>query len=95
MATQLAVLHLDLHVPQANSLKDKRRIVKSFKDRIAARFNVSVAEVADHDLHRRATVAVAMVSNERRPIESIMQKIINMANTHRDMLLIEQQVEWL
>ena len=45
MTTTLGMMHIDLHVPQAGSLKDKRRIVKGFKDRVASRFNVSVAEV--------------------------------------------------
>jgi uncharacterized protein YlxP (DUF503 family) len=94
MAT-LAVLHLDLHVPQANSLKDKRRIVKSFKDRCRNRFNVSVAEVESHDLHRRAGLMVAMVGVDRAVVESALTKILMMARTHRDMMLIGEEMEWL
>jgi hypothetical protein len=95
MATILALLHLDLVIPQANSLKDKRRIVKGFKDRLAHQFNVSVAEVEGLDLHRRATLAVAMVSNDRRYLESKIQKICNAAAQHRDMILVEQDIEWM
>jgi hypothetical protein len=95
MGTTLGLLHLELYVPQANSLKDKRRIVKGFKDRLAGRFNVSVAEVDGLDSHRRATLAVAMVSNDRRYVEGALQKILNLAEMHRDMVVAEQQIEWM
>ncbi|NBB94497.1 MAG: DUF503 family protein [Planctomycetes bacterium] len=95
MTTTLALLQLDLAVPQANSLKDKRRIVKGFKDRLAHRFNVSVAEVDGLDTHRRAALAIAMVGNDRRYVESKIQKICNAATQHRDMMVIEQNIEWL
>jgi len=95
MATNLGVLHLELRVPQANSLKDKRRSVKGFKDRIRHRFNVSVAEVGGLDSYRTAVLAVAMVSNDRRYIEGVLQQIVNAAAAHRDMILVEQTIEWM
>lgn len=95
MATVLALLHLDLHVPQADSLKDKRRIVKSFKDRLTHRFRVSVAEVDGQDTHRRVTLAVAMVGSDREHVAGVLQSIETMAATHRDMILIERTLEWL
>ena len=95
MATILGLMHLDLHVPQANSLKDKRRIVKGFKDRLGSRYPVSVAEVGGQETHRRVTLAVVMVSNDRRVIDSVLQKIQNLAATHRDMILVEHETQWL
>jgi hypothetical protein len=95
MAAILGLLHLDLHVPQANSLKDKRRIIKSFKDRTAHRHNVSIAEIDGLDSIRRAGLAVAMVSNERRHIEQSLTHITTAASQHRDMLLIDATTEWL
>ncbi len=95
MSETLAILHLELHVPQANSLKDKRRIVKGFKDRTRSRHNVSVAEVGGHETHRRATLAIAMIGNDRHYVETALQKILNAAATHRDMVLTEQEIEWL
>ena len=95
MGTTLGLLHLELYVPQANSLKDKRRIVKGFKDRLTGRFNVSVAEVDGLDSHRRATLAVAMVGSDRRYVEGALQKILNLAEMHRDMVVAEQQIEWM
>jgi len=95
MATTVGLLHLEFHVASAMSLKDKRRAVKSFKDRVAHAFNVSVAEVDAQDLHRRAVVAVAMVANDRRYIEGALQKIANTAERDREMILIDHEVEWL
>lgn len=95
MATTLGLLHLDVKVFQATNLKDKRRVLKSFKDRIVHRFNVSIAEVEGLDLHRSATLVVAAVGNDRRRIESILQRIVNAADAHRDMVLVDHDVEWL
>lgn len=95
MATTVGLLHLEFHVAQAASLKDKRRAVKSFKDRVAHAHNVSVAEVADQDNRRRAVLAVAMVGSDRRYVEGALQKITNAAGRHRDMVLIDHEVEWL
>ena len=95
MAMVLAVVHLRLNVVQAASLKDKRRVVKSFKDRVRASYNVSVAEVGDQDNWRWCTMAIAMVGSDRRYVESAVGKIVKSASTHRDMLLAESQVEWL
>ena len=93
--TVIGLLHLELHVAQAFTLKDKRRVVKSFKDRLSHAFNVSVAEVDGLDSHRRCTLAVAMVGNDRAYVEGALQKIINLAATHRDMVLVDESVEWL
>ena len=95
MATTVGLMHLELTVPQAGNLKDKRRIVKGFKDRLMNRFNVSVAEVGGQETHRRTDLAVAMVGNDRQYIAGALQKILNMAATHRDMILVEQNIEWL
>lgn len=95
MSTTLGLLHLRLHVGQATSLKDKRRVVKGFKDRISHRHNVSIAEVDGLDNHRMAVLAVAMVGNGRRYVEGALQKIINTAASHRDMTLIDQEISWL
>lgn len=94
MPATVGLLHLEFHILQAMSLKDKRRSVKSFKDRLASRFNVSVAEVDALDEWRRAVLAVAMVGNDRRYVEGALQQIANAAAAHRDMILAGSQVEW-
>jgi uncharacterized protein YlxP (DUF503 family) len=95
MATTLGLLHLEFHVPQAASLKDKRRLVKGFKDRTANRFNVSIAEVDAQNDRRRAVLAVAMVGSDKRYVEGALQQILNAAGGHRDLLLTYSETEWL
>ena len=95
MPTVLALLHLELDVVQAQSLKDKRRAVKSFKTKLGNEFNVSVAEVDGLESHRRCVLAVAMVGNDHAYVEGALQKIVQLAQTHRDMVLVDDQTEWL
>ena len=64
----------ELHLPACQSLKDKRTIVKSLKDRLHNRFNVSVAETAHQDLWQRAELTVCVVSNERGHAESVLRE---------------------
>jgi hypothetical protein len=94
MATIVGVAHLDFRVPEARSLKDKRRFIKSFKDRTRNRFNVSIAEVEGLDVYRSAGLAVAMVGNDRRYLESSLQQIVNRAAMHREMVLTDSEIEF-
>jgi uncharacterized protein YlxP (DUF503 family) len=72
----VGVLTIDLIVYEALTLKDKRRVVKSIKDRIKNRFNVSAAEVDHLEARQRATLGVAMVSNEVRHIHTCFDRIV-------------------
>lgn len=95
MATTVGLVHLDFSVVGAQSLKDKRQSVKSFKDRMTHRHNVSVAEVDAQDNRNRAVLAVAIVGSDRRYMEGVLQLIINAAENHRDMVLLDAETEWL
>ena len=68
----VGVVVWELHVPGCQSLKDKRQVVKSLKDRLHARFNVSAAETALQDVHGRAELAVCVVSNDRKHAQSVL-----------------------
>ena len=95
MPATVGLLHLKLRVPQAMSLKDKRRALKGFKDRLRSAHNVSVAEVEGQDSHRWGVLAVAMAGSGRRYLEGALQKIVDAAGSHRDMILLDWQIEWL
>ncbi len=95
MPTTVGLVHLWLRVSQAGSLKDKRRIIKSFKDRLAARRNVSVAEVDGQDRRQYAVLAVALVGSDKRYLQGVMQKIVNSAKNHRDMVLTDYEIQCL
>lgn len=60
----LGVCTFDLHIADSGSLKSKRQVLRSVKDRIRSRFNVSVAEVEDHDLWQLGTLGVACIGTD-------------------------------
>lgn len=64
----------DLHLAGCGSLKDKRHVLKSLKDRLHHRFNVSAAETDHHDLWQRAELSVCVVSNDRRHAEDVLRQ---------------------
>ena len=73
----VGVLRVRLGVFEALSLKDKRRIVKSLKDRLGGRHNISIAEIADLDQRQAATLGLAMIANDARFVDSALSKIVD------------------
>jgi hypothetical protein len=71
----IAVLTLELRIDHAQSLKDKRQVVRSLKDKLRHHFNVSVAELEETDLWQRATVGVVSISSSRDYLSQLMQTI--------------------
>ena len=71
----IAVRSWELHLPGAHSLKDKRSVIKSMKDRLHNEFNVSVAETGQHDAWQTAELTACLVSADRRHAESVMEKV--------------------
>jgi uncharacterized protein YlxP (DUF503 family) len=77
MAMILGTAQLTLHIPEAQSLKDRRRVVKSIVERVRNRLDVAFADV-DEQLHwRSATLGVVAVANSTRHVESVVQNVIN------------------
>lgn len=64
----------ELALPGCSSLKQKRAVVRSMKDRLRAKFNVSVSETGLQDVHARAEISIALVTTERRRATSILDK---------------------
>ncbi len=86
---KLGVMKVSLHIPMAQSLKDKRRVVRSLKDRLFARFNVSVAEVGDQDLHQRATIGICFVSLDSKRADAKIQKLENFLENHPGAVVLD------
>ena len=61
-------------LPGCSSLKEKRSVVRSLRDRLRAKFNVSVAETAFHDVHGRAALTIALVATDARFAEAVLEK---------------------
>jgi len=71
----VGISSFELHLPSSRSLKDKRRVVKSLVDRIHQRYRVSVAETDFHDLHQRAEISLAVVTNSEGEMDKLMEEI--------------------
>src|SRR3954470_7877235 len=89
----VAVARVTLEIPQAGSLKAKRQVLRRVSDRVKARFNVSVAEVDDQDLWQRATLAMAVVGNDKRHVNEMMDKILQFVEDMYVAPVSERQME--
>jgi uncharacterized protein len=65
----------EVHLPGCNSLKEKRSVVKSLKDRLHNQFNVSVAETAHQDVHRKAELSACVVSGDQPHASSVLSSL--------------------
>lgn len=73
----VCVARITLQIPESGSLKAKRMVVRKVTDRVKARFNTAIAEVADNDLWQKATLGLAVVGNDRRHCDEQMGKILH------------------
>ena len=89
------MLQAVIDIPGSNSLKDKRRVVKSLKDSTVNRMNVSVAEVGQHDVWNRAELAFVTVAAEKKVVEKRISQIIERLENGHDWLLLEVKTEML
>ncbi|WP_028951138.1 DUF503 domain-containing protein [Sulfurihydrogenibium subterraneum] len=70
-------LVMQIHIHDAGSLKEKRMVIRSIKEKLRSKFNVSVSEVDNQDLWQLATVAVVTVAPDKNQVENILQNVIN------------------
>jgi uncharacterized protein YlxP (DUF503 family) len=89
----IGVCTIELHVPDSGSLKTKRQSLRSLKDRIRNKFNVSVAEVDNNDLWQKASLAVAAVSNDKAHLNQMMDHILNVVRAVPELSLLDYQIE--
>jgi uncharacterized protein YlxP (DUF503 family) len=91
----IGVLTLELRLDNSHSLKDKRHVVKSLKDRLRHKFNVAVAEIDHQDLWQRAAIAAVTVSSDHVHAEKVLQSVEDEAAALLGSELVETTVEWL
>jgi uncharacterized protein len=91
----VAIAVLELHLPSARSLKDKRRVVKGLVDRMHARFRVSVAETDFHDLHQRAEIGVAAVGRSERELDHLMSELRRLADDEVEAFVARWEPQYL
>lgn len=89
----VGVLKLTFHIPHARSLKEKRGVVRKIRDRIRARFDVSIAEIDAQDLHQRAVFGVAVVSGASAVCDSVLEQVARAAALQEDAVLTDRATE--
>ena len=91
----IGVCTVDLHLPESGSLKNKRLILKSLKDRIKKNFNVSISEIDHHDLWQRSLLGIAIVTTEVQFAHKVMAKVVDFIRSEPRVVLIDYEVEIL
>lgn len=84
---------VQIYIGDSHSLKDKRRVLNSLKERIRNRFNAAVAEVDDHALWQRAVLGVAVVSSTVEHCDEMLTKIVNLVEGDPRAQILDYQME--
>ncbi len=79
----VGVCKIRLRLPGNASLKEKRRVLKSITTQLKNRFNISVAEVDDHDLWQKAVLGICFISNDARYTSEVLSKVLNLVTSSR------------
>jgi hypothetical protein len=91
----IGLCRLELVVYEAVSLKDKRRVIRSIKDRVWRRFRVAIAEVGELDSRQRVTLGVAMVSNDARVVHEQLAHVVGHVRSNRTSSMVDYHIEVL
>jgi uncharacterized protein YlxP (DUF503 family) len=89
----VGVLHVECSLPGTQSIKDKRRIVRSLLDRLHNRFHVAAAEVNHQDSWRRAGLAVAYISTDARHADEVLSHVAAEIERHGELVLLHYSIE--
>lgn len=92
---RVALGTVELHLPEVDSLKGKRHVLKGLKEKVRNRFEVAIAEVDHHDTWQRTTLAVACVSHDSRHANEVVSKALGFIEANVDGSVIDMTVEIL
>lgn len=90
----IGLLTLEIHIPDARSLKDKRQVLRSLKDRLRAHFNVAVAELEHQDLWQRSRVGVVSISGDDKHLEELLEAIALESERLLGRDLVSREIEY-
>jgi uncharacterized protein YlxP (DUF503 family) len=91
----IGLLTLEIHISDARSLKDKRQVVRSLKDRLCAHYNLAVAELEHQDLWQRARIGVVSISGDGKHLEESMQAIAEESERLLGRDLLSHEIEYI
>ena len=91
----VGTLRIALSLPEANSLKDKRSVLKSMLEGMRNKFNVSAAEIEENDTWRRAVIGIACVSNSQTFSDQVLNKIVDWIESNPRVYITDVQLEFV
>ncbi|MDQ1363572.1 MAG: uncharacterized protein QG652_1433 [Pseudomonadota bacterium] len=91
----IVYIEISLQIPHAQSLKEKRRHVKSMRDRLRAGFNISVAEIGSQDEWQHSVIGAVMISHDKHYLQLQVSRLENFLLEFRDVVLAGIDVQWL
>ncbi|MBU6433515.1 MAG: DUF503 family protein [Nitrospirae bacterium] len=86
---------VELFLPESQSLKDKRQVVLSLKDRLREKFNLSIAEIDGQDLWQKAVLGLACVANEGRYVNQVLDQALNLIRSVPAVEIVQSRIELL
>ena len=95
MTMPIGLLTLEIYIPEAHSLKDKRQVLRSLKDRLRGKFNVAVAELEGQDSWQRSVVGVVSLSNNAGHLEQSLRTVLEESERHLGRDLVGHELEVL
>lgn len=90
----IGVLEVEIFIPYSRSIKEKRQIVKSIKDKIKSKFNVSVAELDYYDAWQRSKFGIACLNNNVNYINSQLLEILKFLEEDRRFEITQHKISW-
>lgn len=91
----VGLLTLEIYIPEAHSLKDKRQVIRSLKERLRGKFNVAVAELEGQDSWQRCVIGVATLSNNAAHVEQSLRTVLSESERQLGRDLIGHDLEVL
>lgn len=91
----VGLLTLDINLPESHSLKDKRQVLRSLKDRLRKRFNVAVAELEHQDVWQRAVIGVVTLADQPGFVEQSLRAVLQDSELQLGRYLVDHQLEIL
>jgi uncharacterized protein YlxP (DUF503 family) len=91
----VGVCTVELFIPEGHSLKGKRQVLQSLKNRLREKFNLSVAEVGEHDLWQKSILGLACVANESVHVNQVLEQALNVIRGIPTIELVRSRIELL
>jgi len=91
----VGILEIELLIPHSQSLKAKRQVLRSLKDRVRTHYNVSLAEIGDQDKWQKSVLGVCSIGCDRGYVDGCLQKIVSFAETLRDVRVVRHNMEFV